>query len=119
MRGQPRGAVPPPAIEPAEAPAMNSTARWVLGALAAFALAAIPAIVTWGAMGARLDALEQDLAKVEMRVVDLPAHGSRLSSAEGRIIEHEDALKALRSDSARTAEAVAETNGILKVLLKD
>lgn len=115
----PRGAVPEPAPPQAEAPALNSTARWVLGGLLALALASLPAVVTWGAMGARLAQVESDLAKVEQRVEKIPALDARLAAEERHTIKTDEALEALRSDSTRAAEAIAETNGILKVILKD
>lgn len=119
----PRGAVPEPAPPQAEAPALNSTARWVLGVIGALALAIVPGLIAWGVASAQLEDARDDISRLEMKVEKLAetsaAHGPRLSGAERRIIEHEEALKALRSDSARTAEAVAETNGILKVLLRD
>lgn len=108
---------------PLDAVAVSPVMRWVLGSIMALLLASVPALVTWGAMGARLDAVEKDqieaVSEVKEQAKILPAIEARLSAEERRTLEHEAALQALRSDSARTAEAVAETNGILKVLLKN
>jgi len=105
------------------APPLSPVARWVLGILAAVAVASAPALVTYGAMGARLDAVvkTQDEVKAQAtkQAEKLPAMEARLDAAERRTLEHAGALTALRSDTARIAEGVAETNGILKVLLKD
>ena len=108
-----------PAPPPTDVPVVNSTARWVLGGVLALALACVPAIVTWGAMGARLTQVESDLAKVERHVEKIPALDARLANEERHTIRTDEALDAMRSDATRTAEAIAETNGILKVILKD
>jgi len=94
-------------------------ARWVLGLMFAMAMASAPALVTYGVMRAELAAVVKGQDKASERALKIPAIEARLATEERRTLDHEAALNALRSDTARIAEGVAETNGILKVLLKD